>query len=234
MRRFLRIKIIAFFCGLLIVFGIVAAGQVRADEMTKLDRMDLFRAEEQYGIAARKRLEAWQDMIVHDAGLPLPEKLNKVNVFFNKLEFVSDMKHWNREDYWATPVEFIASGGGDCEDFSVAKYVTLKAMGVPDRKLSLTYVRALGMDEAHMVMAYFEQMDAEPLILDNLIDDILPASERRDLLPIYSFNGSWLWVAKRSGRGELVGKGEALNRWKELQERMRKGHFFEAQKYKRN
>lgn len=231
MKRFLRIKTVLLLGILLVAAVFSGAGQVQAREEFKLDRMLLYRAEQKYGFAARKRLEAWVDIINRDADLPVMEKLKRVNSFFNRLEFVSDLQHWKREDYWATPVEFIASGGGDCEDFTVAKYVTLKDMGVPEGKLSIIYVRALGMDEGHMVLAYFEMMNSEPLILDNLTDEILPAAERRDLLPIYSFNGSWLWQAKRSSRGELIGKSEELARWNELMDRMEKGYLLDENKY---
>ena len=103
------------------------------------------------------------------------------------MRFVSDDQHWGRADYWATPVEFLATGAGDCEDFSLAKYFTLKALGVPLERMRLTYAKAVKLNQAHMVVAYFATPDAEPLILDNLISDIKPASQRTDLVPVYSF-----------------------------------------------
>lgn len=189
----------------------------------KLEEEILVKAEERYGPDARKRLLAWEKLIREDTSGTELQKLEKVNQFFNRLEFVSDYNHWKQEDYWATPVEFLASDGGDCEDFSLAKYFTLKAMGVEESKLNLTYVKALSLDQAHMVLTYFEVPGAEPLVLDNLIGEIKPASKRTDLLPVYSFNGTGLWIAKQRGQGQLVGKSDRLGRWKELLGRMPQG-----------
>ena len=63
------------------------------------------------------------------------------------------------------------------------------------------YVKALKLNQLHMVVAYYPKPSAIPLILDNLKSDLLPASQRKDLLPIYSFNGSKLWLMKQKGQG---------------------------------
>ena len=125
-----------------------------------------------------------------------------------------------KKDYWATPVEFLASNGGDCEDFSLAKYFTLRILGVPESKINLTYVKAWKINQAHMVVTYYSSPGAEPLVLDNLVDEIKPASERSDLYPVYSFNGSGLWVSKERGRGKLVGKSDKLSLWNDFLMRM--------------
>lgn len=179
--------------------------------------------EKQYGMYAKKRLLAWQELIRNNSGFTDGEKLEKVNVFFNRMEFVDDAVHWKKRDYWATPVEFLATSGGDCEDFSLAKYFTLKAMGVAEKKLNLTYVKALRLNQAHMVLTYHAEPETEPLVLDNLIPEIRPASERQDLLPVYSFNGTGLWLAKARGRGQKVGGSDRLKRWQELLQRMPEG-----------
>ncbi len=187
-----------------------------------MDQETLARAERKYGVEAHKRLIRWQDLIREDTSTTDMEKLTKVNLFFNQVEFISDPLHWKKEDYWATPVEFLGSGGGDCEDFSLAKYFTLKAMGVAEEKLNITYVKALQLNQAHMVMTYFKTPEADPLVLDNLTDAIKPASQRTDLLPVYSFNGAGLWLAKQRGRGKYVGRSDRLKRWQELQDKMPK------------
>jgi predicted transglutaminase-like cysteine proteinase len=112
---------------------------------------------------------------------------------------------------------------GDCEDFSIAKYFTLKKMGVVEDKLNMTYVKALELNQAHMVVTYYETPEAEPLILDNLNPEILPASARNDLMPVFSFNGSGLWLAKQRQRGEMVGSSDRYKRWRDLLQRMPDG-----------
>lgn len=188
-----------------------------------LDEETLSQAEKEYGPGARKRLEAWAKLIREDQSTTDMEKLEKVNSFFNQLQFVDDIIHWKQKDYWATPIELLASDGGDCEDFSIGKYFTLKVMGVPEKKLNMTYVKALRLNQAHMVVTYYEKPGAEPLVLDNLNKKIKPASQRKDLLPVYSFNGTSLWIAKQRGKGKMVGSSERLGHWKNLLERMPKG-----------
>lgn len=207
----------------ILFFFLLACFVAATSEKFGLDEAVLAKAEQRYGPHARTRLLEWEKLIRDNAGISDMEKLNRVNRFFNKYDFVSDAVHWNVDDYWATPVEFIASDGGDCEDFSLAKYFTLKAMGVQESKLNLTYVKALSLNQAHMVLTYYEKPGAEPLVLDNLVGDIKPASKRTDLLPVYSFNGSGLWIAKQRGKGQLVGKSDRLSRWKELLDRMPQG-----------
>ena len=141
------------------------------------------------------------------------------------MEFVEDIDHWGNKDYWATPIEFLGTQGGDCEDFTIAKYFTLKAMGIEEEKLNLTYVKALTYNVHHMVLTYFSTPGSEPLVLDNIVADIKPASQRRDLLPIYSFNGTGLWLAKQRGRGKLAGSSSRLKRWQDLVQRMSKDNL---------
>jgi len=204
---------------LLLSFGAMSC-QAFARETFRLDESVLSAAEKEYGTPARQRLDDWVELISNDKSATDMEKLITVNAFFNKINFVDDFHHWGKEDYWATPVEFLASDGGDCEDFALAKYFTLKAMGVNERRLNLTYVRAMSLDQAHMVLTYFEVPGDESLVLDNLIGDIKLVSQRLDLLPVYCFNGTGLWVAKIRGRGDLVGRSNRLGRWKEFLTRM--------------
>ena len=165
-------------------------------------------------------LREWQNLILSNKSISEIDKLKKVNQFFNQLEFVDDIDNWGEDDYWATPNEFIVCQAGDCEDFSIAKYFTLCAMGVPEGKLSLTYVKALKYNAHHMVLTYDSTLGAEPLILDNIVNTVKPASERSDLIPIYRFNGTNLWLAEQQGRGKLVGSSNRLKQWQNLLERM--------------
>jgi len=196
------------------------AALVVARESFTLDRGVVEAAVKRFGPEARKRLASWQQFIREDRSATERQKLEKVNRFFNRLTFVSDAIHWQKRDYWATPVEFLASNGGDCEDFALAKYFTLKILGVPEEKMNLTYVKAWKLNQSHMVVTYYATPGAEPLVLDNLIDQIKPGSGRDDLLPVYSFNGSGLWLAQERGRGNLVGKSDRLKLWNDLLERM--------------
>jgi len=177
---------------------------------------------DKYGSRARNRLLDWEALMENNKNIKESKKLRIVNDFFNRMKFVSDIKHWKKEDYWATPVEFLATKGGDCEDFSIAKYFTLKELGVPDEKMLITYVKALKLNQAHMVLTYYKTPNSEPLVLDNLIGKIKVASKRKDLLPVYSFNGEGLWLSKKRGKGKRVGSSDRLSLWKDLGSRMEK------------
>jgi predicted transglutaminase-like cysteine proteinase len=176
--------------------------------------------QETFGTEAHQRLENWQRLHRLAINAPVSRQLRMVNSFFNQVNFVSDIEHWGEEDYWATPVELLTTNGGDCEDFSIAKYLTLRSMGVPDDQLRIVYVKALRLNQAHMVLAWYPQPDADPLILDNLINDIKPASQRTDLEPVYSFNGEGLWLNKSSGADKRIGEAQKLSRWQELNGRL--------------
>lgn len=178
-----------------------------------------------YGGQSGKRANALNKLV---AGLYYESeqtKLKKINDFFNMLTFVDDIDLWGTKDYWATPNEFIGAGAGDCEDFTIAKYLTLRRLGVADRKLRLIYVKSLTLNQFHMVLAYYETPSSVPVLLDNLDGDIKPATQRKDLLPIYSFNGENLWLMKRSGSGKIAGKASRLSSWNELRSRAKQTHF---------
>ena len=149
-----------------------------------------------------------------------PSDRNTSVVINEKTAFVNDADLYGVKDYWATPVEFLSRGAGDCEDYAIAKYFSLKMIGISEEKLRIAYVKALQYNIFHMVMLYYSNPGAEPLILDSLVDSIKPASERRDLLPIFTFNGAGLWLAHDRGQGKLAGKTSRLTAWNDLLQRM--------------
>lgn len=180
------------------------------------------RAEKLYGPLGngKARIDEWQALLERLPALDEPAQLEAVNRFFNaSLRFRDDIEIWRQNDYWATPVEALRKGAGDCEDFAIAKYFTLREAGVASEKLRITYVKALRLNQAHMVLTYYATPDAMPLVLDNLINVIRPANERSDLLPVYAFNAEGLWLAGKGG-GKQVGDAKRLSRWQELLKKM--------------
>ncbi len=191
------------------------------EDWLPLQPVMLDKIERKYGAMARQRFVEWQQLMVTGKMLPEQDKLELVNDFFNRhITFSSDLVVWLKNDYWATPVELLAKGAGDCEDFSIAKYFTLIETGVDESRLRITYVKALQLNLPHMVLTYFESPQAVPLVLDNLMPNIRSATERSDLLPVYSFNGSSLWLAKIKENGQPVGNADRLNMWSDLKQRM--------------
>lgn len=171
-------------------------------------------------IEAEKRVAAWKELIATKQNIPEDRKLVLVNDFINRLNFVDDIDHWGVEDYWATPLETISTNGGDCEDFVIAKYFTLKYLHVPEERMRMTYVKALTINKAHMVLTYFLTPESEPLVLDNLDREIKLSSQRKDLVPVYSFNAEGLWLAKKQGSGDYVSDSSRIGLWQKLTEKM--------------
>lgn len=204
-------------CSLLSMFLMATTLTVAAFELSE-KLMDYVSSE--FGDEAHNRLETWQNLHSMAQNAPVDRQLRLVNSFFNRVRFMTDMEHWGEEDYWATPVELLTTNGGDCEDFSIAKYLTLKSMGVPDEQLRIVYVKALELNQAHMVLAWYPEPDADPLILDNLINDIRPASQRPDLEPVYSFNGDGLWLNRSGGNNQRIGEAKKLSHWQDLNSRL--------------
>jgi len=191
----------------------------------ELDRM-LMLAGQRFGESGTASVMTWRDLLTQAANQPDAVKLRRVNEFFNRrIRFGEDSDIWGKQDYWATPLETLGRGEGDCEDFAIAKYVTLKLLGIPSEKLRMTYVKArIGgpqstIVQAHMVLSYYPAPDDEPLVLDNLISDIRPASRRNDLTMIFGFNAEGLWVGGASPRA--ANPSQRLSKWQSVLARMR-------------
>ena len=200
---------------------LIFATLVYADSSVKLNESKIIDAlTVNYGERAAKRGYAWFDVMELASSVTELQKLRNVNNFFNQLRFVDDLLLWGDKNYWATPIEFIGANGGDCEDFAIAKYFTLLELGIVDEKMRITMVKAVRLNQYHMVVAYYQTPGSEPLILDNIDGIIKPASQRPDLIPIYSFNGKQLWLNKEKGQGVVVGKPERIKRWGNLNQRM--------------
>ena len=207
---------------LLLLCALACSIAISAVDLDKMQGLALSR----YGPNTEKTVVEWRDMIDTIKPLSDEKKLAVVNDFFNtRIRWVEDIDNWGESDYWATPLETMASGKGDCEDFSIAKFVTLLLGGVEMEKLRITYVKAqmggqLGEKYvAHMVLAYYPTPSGDPMILDNMVDALRPASRRGDLKPVFGFNSKGLWVGG-SAAPATQDPGARLSRWRDLLQRM--------------
>ena len=180
-----------------------------------------------YGNAGVQRLRAWQTMLAAQTGKNEAQQLEAVNTFWNTQVLGSeDSIIWGQNDYWATPLESLGKGAADCEDFVIGKYFSLAYLGVPVQRLRLIYVRArmggVGSTQsiAHMVLGYYRTPQAEPLVLDNMIDTISPASQRSDLTPVFSFNAEGIYAPSGA-----VSSVDRITRWRDLLVRMQQEGF---------
>ena len=187
-----------------------------ADPLVNSDMLQQLNNE--YSPEAYRRGKALNSLLETLENKSIDTQLKEVNRFFNQFQYKEDIDHWGEKDYWATPQEFIGTQHGDCEDFVIAKYFSLRKLGVPDDRLYLTYVKALNLNVAHMVLSYFETPSSVPLVLDNYNPRILEASKRRDLLPVYSFNANSLFLSNASaGLGKSLPTDKIKNsKWQKL------------------
>jgi predicted transglutaminase-like cysteine proteinase len=184
------------------------------------DRMQ--QAAARIGPRAQASLRALLPLLQQGRGQDDETRLQAVNQFFNRhVLFRTDVEIYGVADHWASPLETLGLGQGDCEDYAIAKYFSLVAMGIPVAKLRLVYVRAqIGSStQAHMVLAYYAEPLAEPLILDNLIGELRPASRRPDLQPVFSFNSEGLWQG--TGDAPAGDPVQRLSRWREVLAKVR-------------
>lgn len=192
-------------------------------------------AQQRYGATGFQTLIMWRDTLAGIQDGHETEKIRRVNDFFNRrIYFVDDIEAWGQKDYWATPLETMGQAKGDCEDFAIAKYFSLLILNVPADRLRMTYVKArIGgphstVYQAHMVLSYYADPTAEPLILDNLLNDIRPASNRPDLTPIFSFNSEGLWVgtsASGTNTKPNASSTARLSQWRNVLARMQADGF---------
>lgn len=189
-------------------------------------------ASRRYGAQTQQTVEEWRNLLVGNRAAAESEKIRRVNDFFNRrIEYREDVDIWGQTDYWATPLEVMGRGEADCEDFAIAKYFSLLILGIPPDRLRITYVRARiggsysSTSIAHMVLGYYPNAFDEPLILDNLLNDIRPASRRPDLTPVFSFNSEGLWMGTAPGGASSGSSTARLSRWRDLLSRMQADGF---------
>ncbi len=165
----------------------------------------------------------WQETLEGNRGRGALPAGHGVNAFIHDtVAYRADQELYGAHDYWATPSETLGHRLGDCEDYAILAYISLRHVGISDDKLRLIYVKADTVIDnepirgAHMVLGYYPTPDSEPRIIDSLIEEILPASQRPDLKPVFSFNATGLYV------GGTSGSNQGLSRWRDLIERLRR------------
>ncbi len=171
-----------------------------------------------YGEAAYQRGLRLRDLLERLKTADTHSKLVEVDRFFNTFSYRSDASVWKTRDYWATPLEFLGKNGGDCEDFVISKYFALRALGVSDTRLSMIYALKADSGVPHMVLSYHDSVHSVPLILDTHGAVVRPATEHRDIIPIYGFNESSIFLTQTSFVPGIYLSSDKLrnSKWDEL------------------
>lgn len=216
--RWFDVKVWRLFLGMLLMVGctVVAQSPIVSNERWK-------EIKKKYGSYAVKRMKSGLYLTKRIKSLSERKKLDEVNRFVNKVRFVSDQSAWGVKDYWARPVEFLGRNKGDCEDFVITKYFMLRKSGIPEERLYFTYVKALSLNQAHMVLSYYETPKSIPLVLDNLNSKVLRANKRSDLAFVYSFNAKEIYLNRQKSLGKIVPGGRDRNKeWAKFLEKIKK------------
>jgi predicted transglutaminase-like cysteine proteinase len=118
------------------------------------------------------------------------EQIEAVNHYMNQIKFISDAANYGVQDYWATPMEFLARGG-DCEDYAIAKYVSLRALGFSKDELRLVIVNDRVMRAPHAMLAVYN--DGQAKILDNQNPAVMSSADITRYIPVYSISQTAWW-----------------------------------------
>jgi predicted transglutaminase-like cysteine proteinase len=174
------------------------------------------------------RIRNWQEFVKEHRSATAREKLVLVNNYFNQFEYIEDPDLYGSDDYWATLRETLNLKSGDCEDFAIAKYFTLRDLNLAEENMRITYVIPVQTRKPHMVLTYRLSESDEPLVLDSMVEVLMPVSRRSDLVPVYSFNMLGYWIARKDEKwqGEYVGSAAELSLWWMLLQRMVKEDTF--------
>ena len=115
----------------------------------------------------------------------------KVNLWFNGYPYKQDNWIYNKADYWATPSEFLENGG-DCEDFAIIKYLTLRQLGFTAKQMRIAMVYNVFSGTDHSLLLV--EHDGEQYVLDNRENLTTPAHYTDRYKPHYVFNEKILWT----------------------------------------
>jgi predicted transglutaminase-like cysteine proteinase len=144
--------------------------------------------------AGRCNSGEWRQLVARLADRPRREKIDRVNAFFNRMPYAVDASTWGIADYWATPFQFLGRSG-DCEDYAIAKFVTLRQLGLASEEMRIVVVDDLNLRAAHAVLVV---ADGERLlVLDNQVPDVVESRRILHYRPVFSLNETHWWVHRK-------------------------------------
>ena len=137
----------------------------------------------------------WLDFLDSIKGMSSREQLNAVQKKMNEAEYILDIINWGVQDYWATPYQFFIKDG-DCEDYAIAKYMSLKLLGFPSDKMRIVVLQDNNLGIMHAVLAVY--LNDETMVLDNQISQVISSEKIHHYSPIYSINENGWWRHRKN------------------------------------
>ena len=149
------------------------------------------------GLFNRCHLRDWKSFLREISSWDTMTQIEEINAYMNRAPYILDPINYGVPDYWATPKQFFVKDG-DCEDYAIAKYLSLRALGFPVRSMRIVVLQDENLRLAHAVLAVYYR--GEIYILDNQIRRVVTHRRIRHYRPIYSINEEawWLHVPARS------------------------------------
>lgn len=174
------------------LFGTVEFGRPLNSLPGWLDVLDRNRRDPVFELKKRLiRNVTWGELRQQTESLDTLEKLRKVNTYWNQNPYREDQEVWGKPDYWAIPAQFIDKSG-DCEDYAIAKYFTLKELGIDPASMRIVVLRDNIRNLAHAVLAVYYNNDI--YILDNVTNIVLSHKRIRNYQPQFSVNELGRWT----------------------------------------
>lgn len=135
--------------------------------------------------------EYWKRVLEGLAGAERMAQITAINREMNERLYVVDPINWGVPDYWATPFQFRRKNG-DCEDYAIAKFMALRALGFDNGEMRIVVLNDLNLGIAHAILVVY--VDGRALVLDNQIKSVVPADSIRHYQPVYSVNENGWWL----------------------------------------
>jgi predicted transglutaminase-like cysteine proteinase len=132
----------------------------------------------------------WQKLVVDLKGKDRLTQIKTVHKYLNEVRYIKDPRNWNVADYWETPTEFFDKQG-DCEDYSITKYLTLRQLGFSSKNLRIAVVKDLNLNLWHAILIVYHKGRA--LVLDNQIRYVIDARKVHHYRVTYSINEKHWW-----------------------------------------
>jgi predicted transglutaminase-like cysteine proteinase len=177
------------------IFGSIELFSSKTQRFPKwTDMLDRFQDGAKLCESSTCTAKGWKEFIAELQGKDEMTQLKEVNSAFNAHRYILDIDNWGIEDYWETPYQFLKKNG-DCEDYAIAKYFSLKAAGVPVEDMRVVALQDLNLNLGHAVLVVY--VGDTPMLLDNQIASVVPANSIHHYNPVFSINETGWWLHRR-------------------------------------
>lgn len=140
-------------------------------------------------------LKDWKEFLQSLRGKDRLSQVRAVNAYMNRQRYLTDPRNYGVKDYWATPGQFFKRNG-DCEDYAIAKFMSLRALGFDNNDMRIVVLQDLNLRIGHAILVV--HLNGQALVLDNQVRSVVPAETIRHYKPIYSINERSWWLHRHS------------------------------------